>query len=291
MPEPRRSRLVVVALLLVAFATAGSAQTLAADLRALNLATFDKTWTLVNDTYFDPTFNGVDWDQVREQLRPRAESSANSTELRQVLQEMVDRLGQSHFQILPVGPYVGSADGSPKGLPNDKLPKGCAAKTQQLLAQLGIHSAPIPVEKVAKALGAQVRFSPFDKELSGMVYVKDEVPIIGVNSLHHPNRQRFTIAHELGHLQLHRQMIESKVHVDNKFPSLMRDSKSATGTERIEIQANQFAAELLMPRKLIKKALAGQQFDIDIDDDGPIEKLAKMFRVSKQALAYGIRNR
>ena len=92
-----------------------------------------------------------------------------------------------------------------------------------------------------------MRFSPFDDELSGMVYIKEGTPIIGVNSLHHPNRQRFTIAHELGHLELHRPMITSSVHVDKNFPALMRDPRTATGTERIEIDANRFAAELLMP--------------------------------------------
>jgi Zn-dependent peptidase ImmA (M78 family) len=147
---------------------------------------------------------------------------------------------------------------------------------------------PIPVEKIAKARGVQVRFSPFDKELSGTVYIKDGVPIIGVNSLHHPNRQRFTIAHELGHFELHRPTITTNVHVDKDFPALMRDPKSATGTERLEIQANQFAAELLMPSKLIKQELAGKQFDIE--DERPIEELAKKFRVSKQALEYRIRN-
>ena len=122
-----------------------------------------------------------------------------------------------------------------------------------------------------------------------MIYIKEGVPIIGVNSLHHPNRQRFTIAHELGHLELHRQMITTTVHVDKNFPALMRDPKSATGTEQIEIEANQFAAELLMPRELIEQALAGEQFDIE--DDGPIEEIAKKFRVSKQALQYRIGRR
>ena len=172
-------------------------------------------------------------------------------------------------------------------MPNPRVDEPYA-RARQLLARLGVQSAPTPVEKVAKALGAQVRFSPFDDELAGMVYVKDGVPIIGVNSLHHPNRQRFTIAHELGHLELHREMITSKVHVDKNFPVLMRDPKSATGTELVEIQANQFAAELLMPRKLIDQELAGKKFDID--DQGPIEELAKRFRVSRQALEYRIRN-
>ena len=121
-----------------------------------------------------------------------------------------------------------------------------------------------------------------------MVYIKDGVPIVGVNSLHHPNRQRFTIAHELGHFELHRAMITANVHVDKDFPALMRDPRSATGTEQLEIQANQFAAELLMPSKLIRQELARKQFDIE--DERPMEELAKKFRVSKQALEYRIRN-
>jgi Zn-dependent peptidase ImmA (M78 family) len=164
-----------------------------------------------------------------------------------------------------------------------------ARRAQEVLDRLGLKSAPTPVEKVAKALSAQIRFAPLDEELSGMVYIKDGIPIIGVNSLHHPNRQRFTIAHELGHLELHRDMITSAVHVDKEFPALMRDAKSAAGTEQIEIEANQFASALLMPLPLIEEALAGKQFDIE--DDGPIEQLAKRFRVSKQALQYRIRSR
>lgn len=162
-------------------------------------------------------------------------------------------------------------------------------QAQELLAELGIKAIPTPVEKIAKALKAQVRFGAFDGELSGMIYIKEGIPIIGVNALHHPNRQRFTIAHELGHLTLHRPMITTNVHVDKDFPALMRDAASATGTEQIEIQANQFAAELLMPRALIERELIGRQFDID--DDAPIEELAKKFKVSRQALEYRIRSK
>ena len=160
---------------------------------------------------------------------------------------------------------------------------------KELLERLAVKSLPTPVERIAKSLEAQVRFAAFDDELSGMIYIKEGVPIIGINSLHHPNRQRFTLAHELGHLELHRDMITSSVHVDKNFPALMRDTRSAAGTEQIEIEANQFAAELLMPRALIEEVLAGKQFDID--DDGPIEELAKKFRVSRQALEYRIRDR
>jgi Zn-dependent peptidase ImmA (M78 family) len=161
-------------------------------------------------------------------------------------------------------------------------------RARQLLERFQISGSPTPLESIAKKAGAQVRFSPLDAELSGMIFIKDNVPIIGVNSLHHPNRQRFTMAHELGHLELHRDMLLSQVHVDKDFPGLMRDSVSATGMELKEIQANQFAAELLMPKALLDQALGSRKFDID--DERPLEDLAKKFRVSKQALMYRIRN-
>lgn len=173
-------------------------------------------------------------------------------------------------------------------MPNAEKDRNPYAFAEEVLDKFAIKSPPAPVEKIAKSLGAQVRFAPFDDELSGMIYIKEGLPIIGVNALHHPNRQRFTIAHELGHLQLHREMITTAVHVDKDFPALMRDSTSAKGMEKIEIEANQFAAALLMPRLMISEVLAGNQFDID--DEGPLEQLAKKFKVSKQALAYRIRN-
>src|SRR5271154_163009 len=130
------------------------------------------------------------------------------------------------------------------------LPKqSVEARASKLLSSMGIQEIPVPVEKIAKSLGARVRFSPLDDELSGMIFIKDGVPIIGVNSLHHPNRQRFTVAHELAHLHLHREHISQRVHVDKRFAESMlrRDTVATTGTERLEIDANQFAAALLMP--------------------------------------------
>ena len=159
---------------------------------------------------------------------------------------------------------------------------------EALLKKHKITAAPIPVEKIAKLLGAKIRRSPLDEELSGMVYIKGKTPIIGVNSRHHPNRQRFTIAHEIAHLELHRDCIMNQVHIDRKFPVLMRDANSTTGTERMEIEANRFAAELLMPTFLLAEMLKKKRFDID--DEKPLLKLAKKFRVSKQALEFRIRN-
>jgi Zn-dependent peptidase ImmA (M78 family) len=167
-----------------------------------------------------------------------------------------------------------------------------ASKVEELLSRFSIRTPPVPVDRIAKGLGAQLRFSPLDEELSGMIFISGYTPIIGVNSLHHPNRQRFSIAHEIGHLVLHRPLISGKVHVDKEFrvqlETLNRDAISALGTESIEIEANQFAAELLMPTTWLRQALAGKPFDID--NEGPLEDLSKKFRVSRQALEYRIRN-
>jgi Zn-dependent peptidase ImmA (M78 family) len=158
---------------------------------------------------------------------------------------------------------------------------------QKLLKRFEINEAPIPVERIAKLLGAVVKFSPLDEELSGMIYIQNDLPIIGVNALHHPNRQRFTIAHEIGHLVLHRETLTGQVHVDKQFRVLMRDGKASTGVDNIEIEANRFAAELLIPTELITQAIKAE---FDIEDESLFEDLAKRFKVSKQMLEYRIRN-
>ncbi len=161
-------------------------------------------------------------------------------------------------------------------------------RVENLLSAHGVKAVPVPVERIAKALGALVRYWEFEEELSGMVYVRRSKPIIGVNSLHHQNRQRFTIAHEIAHLILHSEAIGDVVHVDKQFNVLMRDANSATGTQRMEMEANSFAAELLMPTFLLVPMLRKKGYDID--DEGPLEELSQRFRVSKLALEYRIQN-
>ncbi len=68
---------------------------------ALARATFDSAWSVIHRTHFDTAFNGVDWTAVRTELRPRAEAARTPAELRGVLQEMVGRLNQSHFYVIP----------------------------------------------------------------------------------------------------------------------------------------------------------------------------------------------
>jgi Zn-dependent peptidase ImmA (M78 family) len=159
-----------------------------------------------------------------------------------------------------------------------------AAQKQAIvfLKEAKIRSAPVPVEKLARLLNAEIHLEPFAGELSGMVHKNaDGSAVIGVNSLDAPTRRRFTIAHEIGHLLLHG---DEHLHIDEKFPiRLQRDAKSSLGTDRIEVEANQFAAELLMPRELLAKDIAAMPENIDAEQ--AIELLARKYEVSPQAIS------
>ena len=65
------------------------------------LAAFDTAWQTINDTHFDPTFNGVDWAAVKEEFRPKVEEAGTKERVRELIDEMLTRLGQSHFAVIP----------------------------------------------------------------------------------------------------------------------------------------------------------------------------------------------
>jgi Zn-dependent peptidase ImmA (M78 family) len=152
---------------------------------------------------------------------------------------------------------------------------------QSVLKEHRITSAPVPVDRIARQLGVRVQFAPLDNDLSGMAHIRDGIVVVGVNSLHAPNRQRFTLAHELGHVVLHRPILEGAVHVDRV---LLRDRNSSTGTDQQEIEANAFASELLMPTEILESMLGGRQ--VILDDDEEIATLARKFRVSESAMRF-----
>ena len=72
-----------------------------------------------------------------------------------------------------------------------------------MLRRNAADTLPIDVKKIAERDGAQVLFDELEDDISGFLLKKDQKVFIVVNSNHHPNRQRFTIAHECGHRELH----------------------------------------------------------------------------------------
>jgi len=65
------------------------------------LETFEAAWQAIYDTHFDPTFNGVDWVALHDELLPEVEAATTRGELRRILDGMIERLGQSHFAVIP----------------------------------------------------------------------------------------------------------------------------------------------------------------------------------------------
>lgn len=151
---------------------------------------------------------------------------------------------------------------------------------------------PIDVEALAKALNIAVRYEPFDEDLSGILVKENERTAIGVNSSHAITRQRFTIAHELGHFVLKH---DGSLFVDKTLGSqafvVRRDGKSSLGSDVLEIQANQFAAELLMPRALVSAQVEKRlERKPRLSSDDLISDLARVFLVSPKAMEYRLVN-
>ncbi|MBI3696198.1 MAG: hypothetical protein HY238_15345, partial [Acidobacteria bacterium] len=69
--------------------------------RQLNLDSFDKVWSTIRDQHWDPKLGGLDWTAVRDELRPKMEQADTMPQARAVLEEMIGRLRQTHFSIVP----------------------------------------------------------------------------------------------------------------------------------------------------------------------------------------------
>ncbi len=160
----------------------------------------------------------------------------------------------------------------------NRYAKAIDQKTTELLSEFDLLRNPVDVVAVAAKLGAKIVHGDLEEDISGFLLREEGVITIAVNKSHHPNRQRFTIAHECGHLHLHGDQGD-RLWLDRAYPTIFyRDSKSSSGDKLAEIQANQFAAGLLMPEILLREYLTQELSDMDIF------RLALRFQVSEQAM-------
>jgi Zn-dependent peptidase ImmA (M78 family) len=163
---------------------------------------------------------------------------------------------------------------------------------EKLLARHHVSEGAVPVEKIVRSFGIEIKLDAVDDDLSGFLVRENKGQkrsLIGANKSHHPHRQRFTIAHELGHFLLHE---GETVHLDEyrqAFTINLRDKHSAQGEDNDEREANLFAAELLMPVKFLMNDLSGKDLDL-LGDSALLDKLAKKYKVSTQALTFRLAN-
>lgn len=142
--------------------------------------------------------------------------------------------------------------------------------------------APFPYKNVlTDHADLQVVFTPLDDDVSGVTRWKDKKFSIFINARKSQNRQNFTLAHELGHYFLHQEILQQETGIIDGENELEGGSHvlfrlDNVSHERVEREANNFAASLLMPADLIQK---GWQ------DVGDIEELARIFKVSVVAMS------
>ncbi|MFO0806450.1 MAG: ImmA/IrrE family metallo-endopeptidase [Gemmataceae bacterium] len=157
------------------------------------------------------------------------------------------------------------------------------ARVKQLLRECEVAEAPVDVNAITKHLNIRVKPTSFDRDdISGFLHRSGDEAVIGVNREHARTRRRFTIAHEIGHFILHKAGID-EVHVDS---IKLRSSRSSEGTDREEIEANAFAAELLMPTAFLLK----DADRVDLEDEKAVEELSRSYGVSTQAMSFRLTN-
>ena len=165
------------------------------------------------------------------------------------------------------------------------------------ISELSPTSLPIPVKDIADShyriyvgksdslaekLPDSVQTRWMNASLSGLLLVGPRVKEIWVSAAEaerSQGRERFTIAHELGHFLIH---IGKSTSSSNFFACRETDIHRPTSNRnqrRREVEANRFAAELLMPEKLIEKM--ARQWKANVP------KMSNLFSVSAEAM--GIR--
>ena len=122
-------------------------------------------------------------------------------------------------------------------------------------------AAPVPVFDIIEHLGYDVDFRKDgiyeDKNLLGGTLIDQKTIEINENLIDHEGRMHFTAAHEVGHIVLHVPFYNEKHGKDvseHKIISRKDCGFEGTKKEPEEWQADKFAAYLLMPSALIKKA-------------------------------------
>lgn len=159
---------------------------------------------------------------------------------------------------------------------------------QQLAAEIAAtynpdKLAPFPYENILETHDdlSIVYTSLDDKNISGVILLKDDAYFILINTLKHTNRQNFTLGHELGHYFLHKHLlkensdslVDSDEYLENN--GVLYDMDEAE-RDTIEREANQFASALLMPESLVRDAWSATN---------NIVRLAQIFQVSVVAVS------
>jgi len=145
------------------------------------------------------------------------------------------------------------------------------------LSKYRVNEPLVPVFEIAEAEGLTVKVVKMPDTLSRVSgFLDPHTKTIFVNAEDVPARQRFTVAHELGHYALS--------HDPDKYPVLLRFPE-LNGEDDIEKEANCFAANLLVPKELLRETI--KKYGLT-SEDAPV--LAQMFGVSNAVIKFRMKH-
>ena len=138
-----------------------------------------------------------------------------------------------------------------------------------------LSTHPVKLGAIAKRLGVKVLLSTLPRGTSGQIGQENGDFVIRINRHEAKHRQRFTLAHELAHYLLHRDLIVAEGGWSENV--LLRSGQPAN----VEYEANRLASDLVIPSAQLAEATA--------EYSGPmtpevIEDLARRFGVSTAAM-------
>ncbi len=143
-----------------------------------------------------------------------------------------------------------------------------------LLMQLGIGLYEIDMRQLFPnnpRANQDVSACIINKEDNIMLFINEEESLV---------RQRFSVAHELGHLVLGH--LSSEKAMDICF----RNDDSSKGSIKKEIDANKFASTLLMPTELVKRVYTLGYTVLEMAQIFTVSKKAMMYRLDSLGLDY-----
>lgn len=165
--------------------------------------------------------------------------------------------------------------------------------TASIVAAAHKNGPPVDIIELAEKLGMEVVPSyDLDDRISGHLEVfrqpekLNDRYVITVNATQAWVRQRFTIAHEIGHFLLHSDLLGDGVEDNRAYRKVTDPTEDKFKNSKIndahETEANQMAAKLLMPEDMIRK------YWVELGRD--IDQMVKLFVVSKRSMEIRLSN-
>jgi len=150
-------------------------------------------------------------------------------------------------------------------------------KAKNIIEMFHVDEAPVDVFGIAEKLGFIVDFIDLSNDIDARVEAHEDIKVIFVNKNHPKVKQRFSVSHELGHYLSGHENYSGEARRQTDI-----DKKYLNPQFQQEYEANDFAAELLMPEKILRK---------DVDENKlTLSELVKLYEVSEQAMTIQLVN-